>query len=257
MFQRAKLRSRPSDFPDAGLVCGHYRSSSLGFPPGTRDARIRSVLSPHATASDEDLSRAWQAGDPTAGSALITRHQAAVRRFLEKRLGADTEDTVQDVWTAVSSTIHRYQQRSSFRTWLFAIANNHVRVAYRSKDRKRRIQALAQDLLDAPKHDPSDVCSRRETLDRLAAGLSALPQPLQRILALYYFERWPAAEIARWLAIPENTVRSRVRRARELLADTLSDPSFGVRARLEFDPVQAWLGSVAAALAKPSLCHAA
>lgn len=212
---------------------------------------------PHVTASDEDLSRAWQAGDPTAGSALITRHQAAVRRFLDKRLGGDTEDTVQDVWTAVSSTIHRYQRRSSFRTWLFAIANNHVRVAYRSKDRTRRIQALAQDLLDPPQQDPSDVCSRRETLDRLAAGLSALPLPLQRILALYYFERRPAAAIARSLAIPENTVRSRVRRARELLADALTNPTFDARTHMEFDPVQAWLGSVAADLAKPLLCHAA
>lgn len=215
------------------------------------------VLGSHATASDEDLSRAWQAGDTAAGSALVARHHAAVRRFLERRLGTDTDDAAQDVWTAVSRTINRYQRRSSFRTWLFAIANNHVRVAYRSQDRDRRIRALAQDLIDTPRHDPSDVCSHRQTLDRLAAGLTALPEPLQRVLALYYFERQPAAQIGRGLAIPENTVRSRVRRARELLADALGDASSDVRGRPELDPVQAWLGSIAEDLGTQPLRHAA
>ncbi len=204
------------------------------------------MLGPYATASDEDLSRAWQAGDPSAGSALVSRHHAAVRRFLSRRIGVDMEDAVQDVWTAVSSTIHRYQRRSSFRTWLFAIANNHARVAYRSQDRDRRIQALAQDLLDPPSTDPAELCCHRQTLERLAAGLTALPRPLQQILALYYFEQQPAAAIGRWLAVPENTVRSRVRRARELLADTLDDLSTAAVGEPELDPMQAWLGSVAA-----------
>lgn len=211
----------------------------------------------HATASDEDLCHAWQAGDSKAGSALVSRHHTAVRRFLARRLGVDTDDTVQEVWTVVSGTIHRYQQRSSFRTWLFAIANNHVRVAYRSQDRTRKIQALAEDLLEPPKHDPWDVCYRRQTMDRLATGLIALPLPLQRILALYYFEQLPAAEIGRWLAIPENTVRSRVRRARELLADALHDPSGDAGARPASDPIQAWLGSLTAELDPQPLHHAA
>ena len=212
---------------------------------------------PGSHATDEDLSRAWQRGDTAAGAVLVSRHHAAVRRFLERRLGADSDDTVQDVWTAVSSTIHRYQQRSSFRTWLFAIANNHVRVAYRSQVRDRRIQDLATDLLEPPRHDPSDVCSHRQTMDRLAAGLAALPEPLQRVMALYYFEGQPAAEIGRGLSIPENTVRSRVRRARELLADALGDPSTDLLERPERDPVQRWLTTLAAALHKQPLRHAA
>lgn len=211
-----------------------------------------------ATASDEELSRAWQAGDQAAGSALISRHHGAVRRFLDRRLGGDTDDTMQEIWTAVSSTIHRYQGRSSFRTWLFAIANNHVRVAYRSQDRTRKIQALAQDLLEPQKHDPSDVCSRRQTLHRLAAGLVALPRPLQQVLALYYFERQPAAAVGRCLTIPENTVRSRVRRARELLAEALSDPASNqpdeTAAR---DPIRSWLGSITAEIAEQPLHRAA
>ena len=76
-------------------------------------------------------------------------------------------------------------------------------------------------------------------------------------MALYYFERQPAAEIGRGLAIPENTVRSRVRRARELLADALGAPSPRVPGRPESDPVRAWLGSVAEALTEPPLRHAA
>lgn len=172
-------------------------------------------------------------------------------------MGTDIDDTVQDVWTAVSTTIHRYQRRSSFRTWLFAIANNHVRVAYRAQDRDRKIQALAKDLLDLPTQDPSDVCSHRQTLDRLAAGLIALPESLQRVMALYYFEGQAAAEIGRGLAIPENTVRSRVRRARELLADALGGPSCDPGIRPEFDPVRAWLDTVVVQPTKQPLRYAA
>ncbi|MBV1862650.1 MAG: sigma-70 family RNA polymerase sigma factor [Nannocystaceae bacterium] len=197
----------------------------------------------HATASDEDLSRAWQAGDMTAGSALVSRHHPAMRRYVQRRLGMDTEDTIQEVWMVVSCTIHRYQRRSSFRTWLFAIAHNHIHVAYRSQDRTRRIRALAQDLLDPPGDDPWAVCSRRQTLGRLASSLAALPGPLQEVLALYYFERESAPEIGRRLAIPENTVRSRVRRARELLADTMSGPVPGATP-IASDPIALWLRSI-------------
>ncbi len=171
----------------------------------------------YASASDHDLSRAWQSGDRAAGAALFGRHAAALRCFLERRVGPDTEDIVQDVWTAVARSIGRYERRSAFRTWLFAVANNHARGAYRHSDRVAKIETLAQDLFDVPSIDPAEVCTRRQELERLATGLRELPDALRRVVSLYYFEQRPAAEIGRQLNIPENTVRSRVRRARALL----------------------------------------
>lgn len=216
-------------------IRGHCRLLSQAFPLSTSDAVKPAVPRSHAIASDEDVSRTWQAGDPEVGSALVS----------------------QDVWTAISGTIHRYQGRSSFRTWVFAIATNHVREAYRSQDQTRRIQALTQDLQGPPGDDPWTVCSQRQPLNRLAAGLTALPRPLQQVLALYDFERYPAAAIGRRVAIPEDTVRSRVRRALELLSDGLTHPSFARPTRTQTDPIQAWLRSVELELATELLRHAA
>ena len=148
---------------------------------------------------------------------------------------------MQDVWVAVSSTIHRYERRSSFRTWLFAVANNHVRVAYRHQERTTKIHALVSDLLDVPPLEPDEVYDRRDALHRLAVGLHRLPSALQRIVVLYYFERRSAAEVGRRLAIPENTVRSRVRRARKLLVDSVAAQDVGRWTPDERCPLAAWL----------------
>lgn len=176
----------------------------------------------YATASDRELVRGWQVGDRSAGAALFDRHGTALHRFLARRVGLDTEDTMQEVWTTVARSIGRYEGRSAFRTWLFAVANNVVRVAYRRHDRAAKIETLAQPLFDIPLADPAEVVTRRQELERLALGVRALPDPLQRVVALYYFEQRPAAEIGRTLNIPENTVRSRVRRARALLEAVLA-----------------------------------
>jgi RNA polymerase sigma-70 factor (ECF subfamily) len=205
--------------------------------------------------SDADLSQAWQGGNRRAGAILIGRYEAPIRRSRKRRVGTATDDVAQEVWAAVTRMIPSYEARSSFRTWLFAIANNHVRVQYRARTRAARIQAAATDLFDVPGPDPAEVYRWRQDLHRLALGLGALPKPLQRIVALYYFERRPASAIGRQLSLPENTVRSRVRRARELLGSSL-DRRLGPE--VPATSVEAWLLQVDLPRpAAPAVHHAA
>ena len=210
--------------------------------------------------SDEQLSAEWQSGDRDAGTLLVGRYQPSIRRFLERRVGSQCDDVAQEVWAAVTRMIPTYRQRSSFRTWLFAIANNHVRVAYRSRARTARIEALATDLFDIPKPDPSQAYSHHQELSQLADGLEALPAQLQRIVALYYFERYPASAIGRRLSLPENTVRSRVRRARQLLGNRLTKRAPARDGRASMPPallVESWLLTVVGTDTAGPVHHAA
>ncbi len=222
-----------------------------GFQTQTQETRrlslarfllVREHVRSHAAASDDALSRAWQSGDRRAAQELVARHQAAVTRFLDRRLGRDSEDAAQDVWAAVASAIASYERRSSFRTFLFAVAKNHVRAAYRSHARSIRIEALARDLLVPSTDDPAQLFQHHDALHRLATALRTLPPGLQHVVALYYFERHPASAIGQRLCIPEDTVRSRVRRARALLCAALSHglpggPGPG-------NPIEAWLRTI-------------
>jgi len=195
------------------------------------------------SATDDELSAAWQAGDPTAGAALFARHGAALQRFVHRRLGRNVEDITQDVWVAAAANIARYQRRSSFRTWLFAVANNHVRLAFRQEARTARLQTHATALDETRTSCPDDDYADGLQLCHLAAALLGLPARLQEIVALYYFERRSAAQIGRALAIPENTVRSRVRRARALLGSSVGR-QLPAPVRPGQHPVDAWLTKV-------------
>ncbi len=209
-----------------------------------------------ASPSDEALSRAWQSGDRAAADELVARHQASVRRFLERRVGPRSEDVAQEVWTAVSGAIVSYEQRCSFRTFLYAVANNHVRAAYRAQQRSARIRSAVRDLPQLWFPDPSEVCVARESTQRLAIALRALPIQLQRVVALYYFERLSASAIGAQLSVPEDTIRSRIRRARELLEGSLTG-----RARRSApgarNPLEAWLSALGLSRCGPELRHAA
>jgi RNA polymerase sigma factor (sigma-70 family) len=65
------------------------------------------------------------------------------------------------------------------------------------------------------------VLDHRERVQLLYAALQGLPLDFQISLELFYWEELTAAEIGVVLGVPEGTVRSRLRRARELLGERL------------------------------------
>ena len=116
----------------------------------------------------------------------------------------------------------RFEGRCSIRTFLFAIARNQSREAMR-----RRLRRLALD------HEPIENVAAPEPVSeivhtaydarKVVDALSELPDALQQVIVLYYFECLTAVRIGELLDIPENTVRSRVRRAKQRLREALDE----------------------------------
>ncbi|MEM7156144.1 MAG: sigma-70 family RNA polymerase sigma factor [Myxococcota bacterium] len=175
--------------------------------------------------SDEQLVDAWHAGERSATGELIARYNEPLRRYYRRRLGpGHYEDELQRSWVAILQSLPRFRGQSSVRTFVYAIANNCVREAWRRRNRSRRVFAPMKSHLD-PQPSPHAVLSADRSRQALQRAMDELPDSMQRMLRLYYWEHRTAGEIGTIFSIPEDTARSRIRRAKGLLRDRLQ-PQF-------------------------------
>ena len=171
--------------------------------------------------SDAELLEAWSGGDRLAGNDLFERHFDSVRRFFDNKVGGDTEDLIQHTFMGCLEGLPRFKRASSFRTFLFGVARNVLREFFREKLRIQREadfeEAKAIDIAAGPS---TIVAAKREQRVLLEA-LRRLPLDMQVLLELHYWERLRGRELAEIVGINENTVRSRLRRARQLLEEQI------------------------------------
>ena len=147
-------------------------------------------------------------------------------KALMMRSGADqamAEDLVQDVMMSVWRKVHLYApERGSVSTWVFTIARN-ARI-----DRLRRSASQPYediDELEIPAGDAgadSDVLASQRA-ERIAEALSELPDEQRRIIELAYVHDKPQSRIAKDLALPLGTVKSRMRLAYGKLREKLGE----------------------------------
>lgn len=178
--------------------------------------------------SDQDLVRAWQGGDRKAGNELLQRHFGAIHRFFANKVDHEIEELAQDTFVRCVEAYERYEGRSSFRTFLFAVANNVLREWFRKKNRHQPIDFETQSVVDMGAGPSSILVGRREQRALLEA-LRRIPVEFQVVLELYYWERMSGLQLGEILEIPEPTAYSRVRRAKHLLKKSL--------ARLQASPI--------------------
>jgi RNA polymerase sigma-70 factor (ECF subfamily) len=171
--------------------------------------------------TDAERLEAWRAGDSKAGNELFQRHFEAIRRFFVNKVDREVEDLVQRTFIACVEGRDRFEGRASFRTFLFAVANNILREFYRQKRRDERIDLATDSVVDLGA-GPSSVLAEKREQRALLEALRHIPLEFQIALELYYWERLTGPQLGEALDVPENTARSRVRRGKELLAKALA-----------------------------------
>jgi RNA polymerase sigma-70 factor (ECF subfamily) len=159
-------------------------------------------------------------GDPLAAAALVRATQSDVWRLcaaLGDRQSAD--DLTQETYLRAFGSLHRFQGRSSIRTWLLSIARHVCADAIRA--RRRRRLTLVRDTADletAGSVSLADHVGEGAAVTDLLARLDPHRREafvLTQLLGLPYAE---AAEVA---GCPVGTIRSRVARARADLVESL------------------------------------
>ena len=164
------------------------------------------------------------AGDPLAAAALVRRTQSDVWRLCAA-LGdpGSADDLTQETYLRAFGSLHRFEGRSSVRTWLLSIARRVCADAVRSR-RRRRITLVRDDadleglaVSEAHADHPAEGAVVADLLARLDADRREA-FVLTQLLGLPYAA---AAEVA---GCPVGTIRSRVARARMELVESLADP---------------------------------
>lgn len=172
--------------------------------------------------SDEALMLRYKDGDLPAFQELYRRHSRGLYRFLAwhapRREWAD--EIAQDSWINLHQARQHYEPLASFRTYLYQIARNRL------LDVLRQPQAQPVDdeaLLDHLNDSGAAALSADASLEArqrtraLHAAIHALPGEQKEALILQQFSGMSLDEIADLVAVPVETVKSRLRYAMKKL----------------------------------------
>jgi RNA polymerase sigma-70 factor (ECF subfamily) len=160
--------------------------------------------------------------DEAALRLLIAGHQTRIFRFIARlvRSEAVAEELTNEVFLDVWKTAGRFEGRSSPSTWLLAMAHNKAVSALR----KRREASLEDDQHDTqadPDDDPEISAQKSDKAAAMRRCIDRLSPEHRAIVDLVYYHEASISEAAVILAIPENTVKTRMFYARKRLSELL------------------------------------
>jgi RNA polymerase sigma-70 factor, ECF subfamily len=165
---------------------------------------------------------AARGGDLGAFEALVRRFQGDVWRLAFHLVRNEdlADDVTQDAFVRAYRFLARYRGDSKFSTWLFSVTRNCALDELRRASRRRRMSSrLGAEPVPPPPEHGAGVEVRE--------ALAALPLELREPVVLIDMFGVSYREVAAMLHVPEGTVKSRVHRARALLAAALGSRSEG------------------------------
>jgi len=180
-----------------------------------------------AQPTDDVLIERIQAGDETAFDLLYTRYFPRVFSFVARRIAnrADVEETVQEIFLAVFSSLGSYRREASFASWVLGIARNTAANRFRKKrhptvplsETDETEAALASPMVQR-EPTPLEHLELEDRIERLSnAARVDLSSEQRRVFELHHLRHQPIQEIARTLRKSEDAVKSNLYRARKLL----------------------------------------
>ena len=187
------------------------------------------------TDEDSELVKLAQGGDARAFEALVVKYQRRVARHVARYLRAsgDVEDVVQQTFIRAYRGLASFRGDSAFYSWLYRIATNaalsHLKrepheVSLGDDDTEERADAFEPGVSDG--ENPERTLIAKQIAEVVQKALAKLKPDLAEPLMLYEVEGKPYAEIAQMLGVPIGTVRTRIFRAREFIAQRL-EPVLG------------------------------
>ncbi|MEV5427764.1 sigma-70 family RNA polymerase sigma factor [Streptomyces sp. NPDC052701] len=186
-----------------------------------------SVPSSSAASADESTT-AWalaaRGGDPDAIDHFVRALHRDVIRYVA-HLSADpqaVDDLAQDTFLRALGSLHRFEGRSSARTWLLAIARRAVADSHRYAAARPRPADTADWRLAVELAQPCGLPGFDDGIALLDL-LAALPEERREAFVLTQMLGMPYAEAAALSRCPVGTVRSRVARARATLVALLAE----------------------------------
>ena len=181
---------------------------------------------------DQQLVERVQRGDKHAFDLLVSKYQRKLGRLISRfvRDPAEAEDVTQEAFIKAYRALPGFRGDSAFYTWLYRIgintAKNHLVANKRrpptstffdSEDSEAFDEASLLREVDTPENE----LMSKQVVDVVQTSLQQLPEDLRSALTLREIEGLSYEEIATVMNCPIGTVRSRIFRAREAIAENL------------------------------------
>ncbi len=181
---------------------------------------------------DQQLVERAQRGDKHAFELLVSKYQRKLARLLARfiRDPAEVEDVAQEAFIKAYRALPSFRGDSAFYTWLYRIgintAKNHlVAMGRRAPTTTGFDSEEAEGFADGEQlrdiNTPENVLMSKEIAGTVNAAIEALPEELRTAIQLREIEGLSYEEIASIMNCPIGTVRSRIFRARESIAEKL------------------------------------
>ncbi|HEY2899764.1 MAG TPA: sigma-70 family RNA polymerase sigma factor [Polyangia bacterium] len=130
---------------------------------------------------------------------------------------AAVDDVVQEVFMVVHRKLATFEGRSSMRTWLWTIVRRVVRDYLQKHGNAPTGEPLVDDHASTDR-GPAELLDQKDAAALLDKLLARMSDPQREVFVMYELEEMTAVEIAEALAINENTVRTRLRAARQIFS---------------------------------------
>ncbi len=174
---------------------------------------------------DVELIRRTLAGDNNAFSELVEKYQKQVHALAWRKIGDfhTAEDITQDTFLKAYQRLHTLKKPHRFAGWLYVIATRRCLALFRQK----RLQTQVIENIDTPvsnkdaysQHIAEEqaktiVKEQQEVVKKL---LATLKESDRTVITLHYFGEMTCEEMSEFLGVSANTIKSRLRRARNRL----------------------------------------
>lgn len=181
---------------------------------------------------DKELVQQVQQGDKRAFDLLVIKYQRRIMRLLARMISdpAEVEDVAQETFIKAYRALPQFRGDSNFYTWLYRIAINSARnwqaargrrplLAHEYENEEGETFSSIDTLTDI--NTPESMMVSRQVADTVNAAISQLAPELRTAIVLREIEGLSYEEIAETMDCPIGTVRSRIFRARESIAEQL------------------------------------
>jgi RNA polymerase sigma-70 factor (ECF subfamily) len=188
---------------------------------------------------DRQLVERAQRGDKRAFDLLVEKYQRKLARLLSRfiRDPAEVEDVTQEAFIKAYRALPAFRGDSAFYTWLYRIgintAKNYLMAMGRRAPTSTEVEAEdaegfeeGEQLRDI--NTPESLLLSNEIAETVNSTIEALPEELRTAIQMREIEGMSYEDIAKAMDCPIGTVRSRIFRAREAIAEQLR-PLLGTR----------------------------
>ena len=184
--------------------------------------RLKGLSVRRAELEDNELVTRTLAGDVRAYEELVRRYERLVGKVLYPyaRREISVEDLVQETFLRAYDRLETFNPEYRFKTWLLAIANN---LGIDTLRRRKEIVEFNPETHAAVSSGPESEAVRRDQSRGVQAAVATLPETYGVPIVLRYTEGMSYAEISEVLSISVPAVKSRLFRARNMLAGRLEE----------------------------------